>query len=163
MRSNSSTTESRSAEAMVASNERAIADLRMNRMTPLLRRSNQLRTNERTIADLRDKRDDSINEKIKPTENKLNEMDGQAQGLQKTVAIFESRNLESVEKFKEVPIITNNIQTQVNDQEKKMVEQSANNLESKIEQNLLQLNSDLDKQIVDSKHRLRHSVTFRAS
>ena len=46
----------------------------------------------------------------------------------KTVAVCESSHLESVEKLKEVTVITNNIQMQVKNPEQKMVEQSANDL-----------------------------------
>merc|ERR1719342_2013577 len=84
--------------------------------------------NERAISELRNELDNSIVEKFKPTEDKLNGIDGQVQILNKSVAVFESRHAETVEKFKEVNVITNTIQTQMKEQEQKMVEQSANDL-----------------------------------
>merc|ERR1719153_564581 len=94
--------------------------------------------NERAIAELRNEIDNSIVEKFKPTEEKLNGIDGQVQILNKSVTVFESRHVETVEKFKEVNVITNTIQTQMKEQEQKMVEQSANDL-IKIREQLVNL------------------------
>merc|ERR1711962_815683 len=94
--------------------------------------------NERAITELRNELDNSIVEKFKPTEEKLNGIDGQVQILNKSVAVFESRHAETVEKFKEVNVITNTIQTQMKEQEQKMVEQSANDL-IKIREQLVNL------------------------
>merc|ERR1719158_1514933 len=91
--------------------------------------------NERAISELSNELDNSIVEKFKPTEDKLNGIDGQVQILNKSVAVFESRHAETVEKFKEVNVITNTIQTQMKEQEQKMVEQSINGL-NKIKEQL---------------------------
>merc|ERR1719419_1729922 len=84
--------------------------------------------NAKAIAELKSDVDDSIHQRIKPTEDKLKETDGAIQVLNQTVAIFESRHVETVEKLKEVTVITNGIQTQIKEQEQKMVEQSASDL-----------------------------------
>merc|ERR1719481_2028767 len=94
--------------------------------------------NERAISELRNELDNSIVEKFKPTEDKLNGIDGQVQILNKSVTFFESHHAETVEKFKEVNVITNTIQTQMKEQEQKMVEQSANDL-IKIREQLVNL------------------------
>jgi chromosome segregation ATPase len=83
---------------------------------------------ESAITDIRNELDDKLAQKLKPTEDKLNGIDGQVQTLNKTVTVFESRHVETLEKIQEITVITNNIQTQVKAQEQKMVEQSANDL-----------------------------------
>merc|ERR1712226_1627204 len=85
-------------------------------------------SNEKAIAELRNELDDSIVQKFKPTEDKLHGIDGQVQILNQTVAVFESRHAETVEKFKEVNVITNTIQTQIKEQEQKMLQQNSNGL-----------------------------------
>merc|ERR1711962_647256 len=72
--------------------------------------------------------ENDIKSKFKPTEERLNGIDGQVQNLNTTVAVFESRHTETINKLKEVNVITNTIQTQIKDQEEKMVEQNANDL-----------------------------------
>merc|ERR1712089_801 len=64
--------------------------------------------------------ENDIKTKFKPTEERLNGIDGQVQKLNTTVAVFESRHTETINKLKEVSVITNTIQTQIRDQEKKM-------------------------------------------
>merc|ERR1719431_2013552 len=84
--------------------------------------------NASAIADLRNEVDESIAQRIKPTEDKLREVDGQVQVLHKTVSVFESRHVETTERIKEVTVLTNNLQGQMKDQEQKMAEQSTNDL-----------------------------------
>merc|ERR1711962_1315621 len=72
--------------------------------------------------------ENDIKSKFKPTEERLNGIDGQVQKLNTTVAVFESRHTETINKLKEVSVITNTIQTQIRDQEEKMIEQNANDL-----------------------------------
>ena len=52
----------------------------------------------------------------------------QSYGLHKTVAIFEGRHVETVEKMKEVTALASNIQGQVKEQEQKMVKQVRNQI-----------------------------------
>merc|ERR1712030_172314 len=53
---------------------------------------------------------------------------GTLDGLHKTVAIFEGRHEETVEKMKEVTVLASNIQVQLKEQEQKMVEKNSNDL-----------------------------------
>merc|ERR1712226_1273283 len=71
---------------------------------------------------------ESITDKLKPTEDKINNIDATIQDVNKTLAVFEGRHVETVEKLKEVTVLTNNIQVQIKAQEQKMIEQSANDL-----------------------------------
>merc|ERR1712179_224582 len=121
-----------------------------------------LASNQRAIAELRNELAHSISEKLKPTEGKINRMDDQVQILNNTVSVFESHRTETVEKFKEVNVITNTIQTQIKEQEQKMLQQNSNGLNQIREQleniesrtsvsspalNVLQLFPDLVKTI----------------
>merc|ERR1712179_782632 len=87
-----------------------------------------LASNQRAIAELRNELDHSISEKLKPTEGKINRMDDQVQILNNTVSVFESHHTETVEKFKEVNVTTNTIQTQIKEQEQRMLQQNSNGL-----------------------------------
>merc|ERR1719394_1704873 len=84
--------------------------------------------NKRAIAELRNELLECVSEKIQPTENKVRDIDSEIHVINKTVSVMESRHVETVQKLKEVTVITNNVQTQVQAQEQKMVEQSANEL-----------------------------------
>merc|ERR1711890_220372 len=88
--------------------------------------------------------ENDIKSKFKPTEERLNGLDGQVQNLNTTVAVFESRHTETINKLKEVNVITNTIQTQIKDQEEKMVEQNANDL-IKIKDQIQDLENRTDK------------------
>merc|ERR1711962_810434 len=55
-------------------------------------------------------------------------IDSEIHVINKTVSVMESRHVETVQKLKGVTMITNNVQTQVQAQEQKMVEQNANEL-----------------------------------
>ena len=90
--------------------------------------------NARAIDDLKNAMDESISQKIQPTEEKLRQVDGEIQVINKTVAIFESKHVETIEKLKEVTVLSTNIQSQVQAQEQKMIEQSANELNQIMEQ-----------------------------
>ena len=59
--------------------------------------------NESDIADIRNELDDSLAQKLKPTEDKLNGIDGQVQALNKTVTVFESRHVETLVKSRQLP------------------------------------------------------------
>merc|ERR1719309_465194 len=80
--------------------------------------------NKRAIDELRNELIECVSEKIQPTENKVKDIDSEIHVINKTVSVMESRHVETVQKLKEVTVITNNVQTQ----EQKMVEQSANEL-----------------------------------
>merc|ERR1712089_25975 len=84
--------------------------------------------NTKAISDLQTEVAQSITDKLKPTEDKINNLDTTIQDVNKTLAIFDGRHLETVEKMKEMTVITNNIQVQIKAQEQKMIEQSANAL-----------------------------------
>ena len=75
--------------------------------------SNQVQENVKEIPSLK-----------QMTGNQNNNLDG----LHKTVAIFEGRHVETVEKIKKVTVLASDIQAQVKEQEQKIVEQSSNNL-----------------------------------
>ena len=65
---------------------------------------------------------------MKQSEDQIKHIDDTIDGLHKTVAIFEGRHVETVEKMKEVTVLASNIQVQVKEQEQKRMEQSANEL-----------------------------------
>ena len=65
---------------------------------------------------------------MKQNEDQIKHIDDTINGLHKTIAIFEGRHVETVEKMKEVTVLASNIQVQVKEQEQKMVEQSSNDL-----------------------------------
>ena len=69
-----------------------------------------------------------IEDRLKQSEDQIKHIDDTIDGLHKTVAIFEGRHVETVEKMKEVTVLASNIQVQVKEQEQKMVEQSSNDL-----------------------------------
>merc|ERR1712179_623804 len=69
-----------------------------------------------------------VEERLKQNEDQIKHIDDTIDGVHKTVAIFEGRHVETVEKMKEVTVLTNNIQVQIKAQEQKMIEQSANDL-----------------------------------
>merc|ERR1719394_981347 len=88
----------------------------------------RIASNTKAISDLQTEVAQSITDKLKPTEDKINNLDTTIQDVNKTLAIFDGRHLETVEKMKEMTVITNNIQVQIKAQEQKMIEQSANDL-----------------------------------
>merc|ERR1719291_1676007 len=94
----------------------------------MLRIENLEKDNQKALGDLQTQIGDSISQRMKPSEDKLREVDGEISGLHKTVAVFESRHVETTKSLKEVTVLTERIQTQVNDQGQKMAEQSANDL-----------------------------------
>merc|ERR1719513_239114 len=69
-----------------------------------------------------------VEERLKQNEDQIKHIDDTIDGLHKTVAIFEGRHVETVEKMKEVTVLASNIQVQVSEQAQKMVEQSSNDL-----------------------------------
>merc|ERR1711962_1035950 len=88
----------------------------------------RIASNTKAISDLKTEVAQSITDKLKPTEDKINNLDTTIQDVNKTLAIFDGRHFETVEKMKEMTVITNNIQVQIQAQEQKMIEQSANDL-----------------------------------
>merc|ERR1711892_334172 len=96
--------------------------------------SNQVQDNVKEIASLKQVMGNQNNnlgdveERLKQNEDQIKHIDDTIDGLHKTVAIFEGRHVETVEKMKEVTVLTSNIQVQVKEQEQKMVEQSSNDL-----------------------------------
>merc|ERR1711962_1922679 len=88
----------------------------------------RIASNTKAISDLRNQITESITDKLKPTEDKINNLDTTIHDVNKTLAVFEGRHVETVEKMKEVTVLTNNIQLQIKAQEQKMIEQSANDL-----------------------------------
>merc|ERR1712013_836965 len=94
----------------------------------MLRIENLEKDNQKALGDLETQIGDSISQRMKPSEEKLSKVDGEISGLHKTLAVFESRHVETTKSLKEVTVLTERIQTQVNDQGQKMAEQSANDL-----------------------------------
>merc|ERR1712106_94467 len=96
--------------------------------------SNQVQDNVKEIASLKQMMGNQNNilgdveERLKQNEDQIKHIDDTIDGLHKTVAIFESRHVETVEKMKEVTVLASNIQVQVKEQEQKMVEQNVNDL-----------------------------------
>merc|ERR1719454_1555536 len=103
-------------------------------------------SNAKAIADLRNELGQSIVDKFRPAEDRLDNIDGDIQGLNKTVAVFEQKHTETVEKIQEVTVLTSNIQVQVKAQEQKMVEQSANDM-NEINEKLFAIQSDSELQL----------------
>merc|ERR1719228_3149220 len=79
-------------------------------------------------------------------QDRLANIDGDIQGLNKTVAVFEQKHTETAEKIQEVTVLTSNIQVQVKAQEQKMVEQSANDM-NEINEKLFAIKSDSELQL----------------
>ena len=71
---------------------------------------------------------DELNARHTSLDETSNQFQNSLTGLHSQVAIFESRYIETVEKIKEITVLTNTIQVQLNQQEKNMLEQSADNL-----------------------------------
>merc|ERR1719234_2089469 len=115
----------------------------------MLRIENLEKDNQKALGDLQSQIGDSISQRMKPSEDKLREVDGEISGLHKTVAIFESRHVETTNSLKEVTVVTERIQTQVNDQGQKMVEQSTTEIMSDSE---LQLKRIADLENIDQVH-----------
>ena len=84
--------------------------------------------NQKALGVLETQIRDSIIQRMKPSEEKVSKVAGEISGLHKTVAVFESRHVETTKSLKEVTVLTERIQTQVNNQGQKMAEQSANDL-----------------------------------
>merc|ERR1711971_251122 len=112
----------------------------------MLRIENLEKDNQKALGDLQSQIGDSISQRMKPSEDKLREVDGEISGLHKTVAIFESRHVETTNSLKEVTVVTERIQTQVTDQGQKMVEQSTTDL-MKINEKLAEIKSDSELQL----------------
>merc|ERR1712089_41778 len=68
----------------------------------------------------------TIVEKIKPTQDKITNMEESLHDVKTTLVTYESRHVENVEKIDMVTNITNTIQTQLKDQEQKILEQTVN-------------------------------------
>ena len=83
--------------------------------------SNQVQDNVKEIASLKQGLGN-------PNSNRGDISDDAIDGLHKPVAISEGRHVETVEKMKEVTALASNIQVQVSEQARKMVEQSSNDL-----------------------------------
>ena len=66
-----------------------------------------------------------VEERLKQNEDQIKHINDTIDGLHKTVAIFEGRYVETVEKMKEVPVLASNIQVQVSGQAQKVVESTA--------------------------------------
>merc|ERR1719513_247736 len=96
--------------------------------------SNQVQDNVKEIASLKQVLGNQnsnlgdVEERLKQNEDQIKHIDDTIDGLHKTVAIFEGRHVETVEKMKEVTVLASNIQVQVSEQAQKMVEQSSNDL-----------------------------------
>merc|ERR1719209_2239169 len=105
-----------------------------------------VQANAKAIADLKNELGQSIVDKFRPAEDRLANIDGDIQGLNKTVAVFEQKHTETAEKIQEVTVLTSNIQVQVKAQEQKMVEQSANDL-NEINEKLFAIKTDSELQL----------------
>merc|ERR1712013_530805 len=128
-------------QATILGNASAIGDLKrelektINEMSKMNVIETRLKSSEDDIKHLDDsidglKRNNLLNieERIKQNADQIKHIDDTIDGLHKTVAIFEGRHVETVEKMKEVTVLTSNIQVQVSEQAQKMVEQSSNDL-----------------------------------
>ena len=96
--------------------------------------SNQVQDNVKEIASLKQMTGNQnnnlgdIEDRLKQSEDQIKHIDDTIDGLHKTVAIFEGRHVETVEKMNEVTVLASNIQVQVKEQDQKRMEQSANEL-----------------------------------
>merc|ERR1712110_346327 len=66
--------------------------------------------------------------KVKANQDHLKNVDDTLDGLQKSNEVFEARHVETVEKMKEMALLTSSVQSQLKEQELKFVEQSTSNL-----------------------------------
>ena len=114
------------------------------RMVPVVvhaRKRTQLNNLEETVQKAQPEikrntdRIDELNARHTSLDETSNQFQNSLTGLHSQVAIFESRYIETVEKIKEITVLTNTIQVQLNQQEKNMLEQSADNL-SKLKEQL---------------------------
>merc|ERR1719394_269516 len=87
-----------------------------------------LESNTKAISDVRIEVANSIQEKLKPTEDKIENMDATIEDVNKIIGIFETRHVETKEKIKEISTVTKNINTQMKIHEQKIIEQSTNDL-----------------------------------
>ena len=84
--------------------------------------------NQKALGGLETQIGNFISQRMKPSEDKLREVDGEVSGFHRTVGMIESRHVETTKSLMEVHVLTKRIQTQVNDQGQEMAEQSANGL-----------------------------------
>merc|ERR1712013_91904 len=133
--------EKKDVQATILGNASAIGDLKrelektINEMSKMNVIETRLKSSEDDIKHLDDsidglKRNNLLNieERIKQNADQIKHIDDTIDGLHKTVAIFEGRHVETVEKMKEVTVLASNIRVQVSEQAQKMVEQSSNDL-----------------------------------
>merc|ERR550532_4009970 len=66
--------------------------------------------------------------KVKANQDHLKNVDDTLDGLQKSNEVFEARHVETVEKMKEMALLTSSVQSQLKEQELKIVEQTTSNL-----------------------------------
>merc|ERR1719297_465432 len=66
--------------------------------------------------------------KVKSNQDHLKNVDDTLDGLQRSTEVFEARHVETVEKMKEMALLTSSVQSQLKEQELKIVEQSTSNL-----------------------------------
>ena len=103
-------------------------------MTSITSLSNKLAASEKDIDSLQKQVSsntediDSLKEKVKLNQDHLKTVDDTLDGLHKSNEMFEGRHVETVEKMKEVAVLASSVQSQVREQEEKIVEQSTNNL-----------------------------------
>merc|ERR1712241_927155 len=102
-------------------------------MTSITSLSNKLAASEKDIDSLQKQVSsntediESLKEKVKLNQDHLKTVDDTLDGLHKSNEMFEGRHVETVEKMKEVAVLASSVQSQVREQEEKIVEQSTNN------------------------------------
>ena len=69
-----------------------------------------------------------LQDKVMSNQNHLKNVDDTLDGLHKSNETFDARHVETVEKMKEMAVLTSSVQSQLKEQELKIVEQSTSNL-----------------------------------
>merc|ERR1712130_755835 len=96
--------------------------------------TNKVQENDKEIEILKEKflqQNNSlldIGDRVNDNKDNIDKMEEKIDGLCKTVEIIEGRQVETVEKVKEVTVLFGNLQQQIKDQEEKIMEKSATDL-----------------------------------
>merc|ERR1712130_427787 len=96
--------------------------------------TNKVQENDKEIEILKEKflqQNNSlldIGDRVNDNKDNIDKMEEKIDGLCKTVEIIEGRQVETVEKVKEVTVLFGNLQQQIKDQEEKIIEKSATDL-----------------------------------
>jgi len=107
--------------------------------------------NAQAISELKNVLDESIIQKMQPTEDKVDKALSEVQIINKTMTIFESHHSETIKSLKEVNLMITKIESKIKEQEQKITEE-----------NISEIN-DIKKQLLSLEHKLGASAEERDS